>query len=99
MKPTKSKLLLLDKNSKWWLNGKGKEEVSFAFMSNDDWYIIKSKPIEKLTEKPTDFSNTTKRHSKKLRSKIDWQYVAMLTLSSALGISLAFNLLAYLFLN
>lgn len=94
MKPTKSKLLLLDKNSKWWLNDK-EEEISFAFTSNNDWYIIKSKP----TKKPTNFFNITKKRQGELKSRRDWQYIIMLTLSSALGVSLAFNLLAYLFLN
>lgn len=90
MKPTNSKLLLLDENAYWWQNEK--DNADFVFFSKDRWWIIRSnKPTEKPTEKPTIFSKKSRKAKPPTYSQL-----TMVILSSALGISLALNFVAFL---
>ena len=83
MKPTKPRILLLNKNAWWWANEKSN---SFVFPDRDgDWWIIRP---DKSTKKPTIFS--------KKRAKADKNYKLVVWLAAFLGVSLALNFIAFL---
>ena len=95
MKPTKSKLLLLDKSAKWWLNNKS-NSIDFAFMKGEDWYIVRSSErFPKSTKKP---ANLFKNKTKKARLEDDRTsfWLTAVILASVLGVSLALNFWAFL---
>jgi len=87
----KTKLLIREKTSRWWLGCKD-TKVKWAIKRDDDWWIVDSNPEK------TDKTAPEYKKIKKYNKGKNWgvAYIFMIAISIALGVSLALNLLQYL---
>jgi hypothetical protein len=90
VKPTKSKLLPLNKSAYWWL---GEKSNAFAFKKGQDWWMIKPSASSK---KPTALREGRKSPRKE-KDSVGY-YAIALTLAAILGISVALNFIAFYYL-
>ena len=93
MKPTKSKLLILDRHARWWSDEKG---ISFAFQNKvGEWFVLKSsKPTDKPTEKPTNFFKKPRESEENYNN-----HLLVIGLAAVLGVSLGLNLIGFYLLK
>ena len=89
------KWLILNKSARWW---KGSKELKkWVIKSGEDYWIINGSefPEKKLTKSsPFDINNSKRRTERSVPLNI--KYFLLILLASALGISLAMNLIFYL---
>lgn len=89
MKPTKSKLLPLNKSAYWW---SGEKSNAFAFKKGQAWWMIKPSVPSK---KPTALRESRESLEK---DKGFGYYMIALALAASLGISIALNFIAFYYL-
>lgn len=95
MKNKKSRIIKFDEHARWWL-GSG-EPIKLAFQKDDDWWLIDAEDASASYVNPDMDIEPKKEKIINSPKKKNTTYIVLVILSMLLGISLAVNLVYFLF--